>query len=113
MSVILLLTLSLVLLGSLQHGTCTIQPTSMAFGTEEFIDMIQRCRLNRLNRFGAFLAMQFRAAKQDPKLTSLLCILDDVLYSGMPIPREEEEYAYRSGISLRVSFLLQNFKNHA
>lgn len=91
------------LLGSLQHGTCTIQPTTITFSSEEFVDMVARCKLNRLNQFAAFLAVKLRAAKQDPKLLSILVGMDEVLYSGMPLPRAEEEYAYQSGISLKVT----------
>jgi hypothetical protein len=48
------------------------------------------------------LASHLRASRQDPKLLSLLLSLDEVLYSGMPLAREEEEWAYRNGIKLRV-----------
>ncbi|KAJ7597147.1 hypothetical protein C8J56DRAFT_1001157 [Mycena floridula] len=92
------------LLGSIQHGSCTIQPTKLPFDSNEFVDMIQRCRLNRLNQFAAFLATRFEESKQDPKLLSLLAGLDEVLYSGMPLPRQVEEYAYRAGIRLKNLF---------
>jgi hypothetical protein len=45
---------------------------------------------------------QFKNAREDPKLLSMLKILDDVLYSGMPISYEDEQWALRSGIRLRV-----------
>lgn len=66
--------------------------------------MIVRGGLNRLNQFGAFLCNHFRKARMDPKLLSLIAGLDEVLYSGMPLPREEEEWAYRNGISLKNLF---------
>ncbi|CAK5280265.1 unnamed protein product [Mycena citricolor] len=92
------------LIGSLQHGSCVIQPTQIGFSAEELCAMVHRCGLNRLNQFAAFLASHLRASRTDPKLLSLLCGLDEVLYSGMPLPREEEEWAYRSGIKLRNLF---------
>ncbi|KAJ7225415.1 hypothetical protein GGX14DRAFT_638581 [Mycena pura] len=92
------------LIGSLQHGSCVIQPTAISFSAEELVAMIHRCGLNRLNQFAAFLANHLRAARLDPKLLSLLCSLDEVLYSGMPLAREEEEWAYRNGIKLRNLF---------
>lgn len=92
------------LLGALHHGACTIQPTTIAFSVTEFIEMIQRCNLNRLNQFAAFLAVRVRQARQDPKILSLLTSLDEVLYSGMALPREEEEFAYRNNIRLRNLF---------
>jgi hypothetical protein len=93
----------LVFIGTLQHGSCVIQPTSIGFSSEELIDMIRRCGLNRLNQFAAFLSGHFRNARQDAKLLSMLLSLDDVLYSGMPLSQEEEQWALRSGIKLRVS----------
>ena len=66
--------------------------------------MIVRCGLNRLNQFGAYLMKQFKNARDDPKLLSMLKNLDDVLYSGMPITYEDEQWALKSGIRLRVRF---------
>jgi len=95
---------SFMLLGALQHGSCTIQPTTIAFSVVEFIDMIQRCQLNRLNQFAAFLALRLREAKKDAKILSLLTGLDEVLYSGMPLGREEEEFAIQNNIPLTNLF---------
>lgn len=93
-----------VLLGSLQHGACVIQPTVISFSSEELLDMISRCRLNRLNQFAAFLMNHFRNARKDPKLLSILKSLDDVTYSGMPLPIEDEQWALKTGIKLRVRY---------
>lgn len=65
--------------------------------------MIHRCGLNRLNQFATFLANNLRASRSDPKLLYLLSNLDDILYSGLPLAREEEEWAYKNGMKLRVS----------
>lgn len=65
--------------------------------------MIHRCGLNRLNQFATFLANNLRASRSDPKLLSLLSNLDDIVYSGLPLAREEEEWAYKNGMKLRVS----------
>jgi hypothetical protein len=92
-----------VLLGSLQHGACTIQPTTISFSSEELVRMIEICGLNRLNQFAAFLAMQLRSARKSPSLLFLLAGLDEVLYSGMPLPREEQEFALQNNIKLRVN----------
>ncbi|KAK0198477.1 hypothetical protein F5146DRAFT_1019766 [Armillaria mellea] len=95
---------SFMLIGTLQHGSCVIQPTVIAFSPEELVDMIHRCHLNRLRQFAAFLAMQLRASRHDTKLLSLLAGLDEVLYTGMALPREEEEWAYHSGLPIRNLF---------
>ena len=65
--------------------------------------MIRRCGLNRLNQFASFLSGHFRNARQDAKLLSMLLSLDDVIYSGLPLSQEEEQWALKSGIKLRVS----------
>lgn len=41
----------------------------------------------------------------DPKLLNMLINLDEVLYSGLPLPREEEEWALQNGIKITVSDL--------
>lgn len=66
------------------------------------MDMICRCGLNRLNQFAAFLANHLRRSRGDKDLLSELVGLDEVLYSGLPLPRDEEEWAYKNGIKLRV-----------
>ncbi|KAF9480646.1 acetyl-CoA synthetase-like protein [Pholiota conissans] len=91
-------------IGTLQHGSCVIQPTVIGFSSDELVDMIVRCGLNRLNQFAAFLLKHFRTARQDPKVLSVLKNLDDVLYSGMPLPYEDEQWALKSGIRLRNLF---------
>jgi hypothetical protein len=75
--------------------------------------MVRRCGLNRLNQFATFLAGHLRAARQDAKLLSLLRNLDEVLYSGLPLPIEEEEWAYRNGIMLRVRSRILQFNLQA
>lgn len=66
--------------------------------------MVTEGKMNRLHQFGAPLAARLRAAKQDPtgKLLSLLAGLDEALYTGLSIPQEELDYAYRHDIPLRV-----------
>jgi acyl-CoA synthetase (AMP-forming)/AMP-acid ligase II len=96
------------LMGSLQNGACVIQPTTISFSSEELIRMVESCGLNRLNQFAAFLAMQLRAARKNPALLSLLAGLDEVLYSGMPLPREEQEFALQNNIKLRVGFFFHS-----
>jgi hypothetical protein len=91
------------LVGSIQHGSCTIQPTTINFPTQELVDMIKRCHLNRLHQFAAFLSVHLRHAAQNPKVLALLRSLDIVYSSGMPIPKDDEEFAYRAGIPLIVS----------
>ncbi|KAG6832439.1 hypothetical protein H0H92_001485 [Tricholoma furcatifolium] len=92
------------LIGTLQHGSCVIQPTEINFSSEELMHMITSGGLNRLNQFSAFLANHIRRARNDAKLLSMLVSLEEVLYSGLPLPADEEEWAFRNGIALRNLF---------
>ena len=90
--------------GSLQHGSCTIQPTKITFGPDELLDMIARCGLNRLNQFATFLSAQLRASRSNAKLLNALRNLDEVLYSGLMLPDEDERWARSNGILLKNLF---------
>lgn len=90
--------------GALAHGSCIIQPTKIAFSSEELTDMVQRCRLTRLNQFSTFLTTHLRNARQDPKLFTTLRNLDEILFSGLPLPHDEEEWAYRNELPMRNLF---------
>ncbi|KAI0639736.1 acetyl-CoA synthetase-like protein [Trametes polyzona] len=92
------------LIGYLQHGVCTIQPTKIAFSSEELMDMVRRCRLNRLNQFATFLAGHLRRSRNDSALLAVLKQLDELLYSGLPLAQEEEAWAYANGILLKNLF---------
>jgi hypothetical protein len=65
--------------------------------------MIRNCGVNRLNQFATFLTQHLRNSRQNRKLLALMQSLDDVIYSGLALPREEEEWACGNGIKLRVS----------
>lgn len=65
--------------------------------------MITRCGLNRLRQFATFLGHHIRASKANPKLLQALVRLDEVVYSGLPLGREEEVWAVQNGIKLHVS----------
>lgn len=91
-------------LASFQNGACTVQPKAVTFATDELAHMITHAGLNRLNEFPAFFAVHVRAAKLDPKVLALLRSLDEILYSGQPMPREDEEWAYAQSLKLRNLF---------
>ena len=91
-------------LASFQNGACTIQPKAVTFSTDELAHMITHGELNRLNEFPAFFAVHLRAARQNPKMLALLRSLDEILYSGQPMPREDEEWAYANDLQIRNLF---------
>jgi hypothetical protein len=72
--------------------------------------MIRVCGLNRVNQFATFLAQHLRTSRQNPKFLALLQTLDDVLYSGLALPQEEEEWALGNGIRLRVSVVCFEYR---
>lgn len=92
------------LIGSLLHGSCTIQPTKIAFSSDELADMIARCGLNRLNQFATFLTTHLKRSRQDAKLLGLLQGLDEILYSGLMLAPEQEAYALQHGLRLKNLF---------
>jgi hypothetical protein len=64
--------------------------------------MIHHCGLNRLNQFATFLTTHLRSARHDSEMRSSLRNLDEILYSGLALASEEEDWAYQNGIKLRV-----------
>lgn len=98
------------LIGALQHGTCTIQPTKIAFSSEELVDMIHRCQLNHLNQFSTFLSAHLRNARLQAKLLGQLRSLSEIIFSGLPLHREDEEFAYRSGLKIKVCRTVLGYK---
>jgi len=99
-----------VLIGALHYGTCTIQPTKIAFSSNELFHMVQKCGLNKLNQFATFLATHLRGSRDNSKLLDLLRGLDEINYSGLPLQREEEEWAYKNNMRLRVRIKLGNIE---
>lgn len=92
------------LLGSLQHGACTVQPTALPFQPSELADMVARCSLNRLTLFASTLGTLIRAAKADRKTAGLLNGMDEVLYTGLSLAREELAWAMTKKVKLRNMF---------
>ncbi|KAJ7682309.1 hypothetical protein DFH06DRAFT_1075950 [Mycena polygramma] len=92
------------LIGHLQHNACIVQPIVNPFTSEQLVEMIQHCGLNRLNIFGSFLTTHLRNSRFDCGLLKMLTGLDEIMYTGLPLPREEETWAYSQGIKLRNVF---------
>ena len=91
------------LIASLYYGSCTNQPTDVAFSSEELLDMIARCGLNRLRQYPAYLSRHLRNSRTNPKLLQALVQLDEVQYGGGPLGHEEETWALKNGVNLRVN----------
>ena len=65
--------------------------------------MIARCGLNRLKQISTFLGYHLHDSKTNPELLQALVQLDDVLYGGADLGREEKAWAIKNGIKLRVN----------
>jgi len=66
--------------------------------------MIHRCQLNRLNQFSTFLSSHLRNARLHPKLLEQLRSLSEIIFSGLPLHREDEEFAYHNGVKIKNLF---------
>ncbi|KAJ3773865.1 hypothetical protein FB446DRAFT_665977 [Lentinula raphanica] len=88
----------------MQYGSCIIQPKRIPCSTEELVDMIKFGDLNRLWQFATFFSVHLKAARKDPNLLSLLVNLDEVTTTGLALSREDEAFAYESGIKLKNIF---------
>lgn len=91
------------LTGFLLHGSCTVQPSRIAFSSDELQNMIQNCGLNRLNQFSTFISGHFRNAREKASLLADLQSLDAILFSGLPLPPEDEQWAYENGLKFTVT----------
>jgi hypothetical protein len=78
------------------------------FSPDELMDMTVRCHMNRLNQFAGFLATTIRTSRQNPKLLSFLQSLDEIAYCGLPLPQDDEAWAYSQGLQLRVRSTLSS-----
>ncbi|CAK5262853.1 unnamed protein product [Mycena citricolor] len=91
-------------IGYLQHNACIVQPLTTPFSPSELVDMIQDQGLNRLNIFGSFAATHLRTSREDARVLKALTALDELMYTGLPLPREEEAWALSQSIKLRNVF---------
>jgi hypothetical protein len=90
------------MMGNMPVGACTVQPTKIAFSSEELEDMVKRCGLNELTQMPTFIITHFNRARKDDKFLSLLRGLDEVFYGGLPLPKGDEDWAFENGIKLNV-----------
>ncbi|KAF7302104.1 Acetyl-CoA synthetase-like protein [Mycena indigotica] len=92
-TIILTLSSLPVLMGHLQHNACTVQPVSIPFSSSQLCEMVRECGLNRVNVFASYLAAHVRTARHDSGVLDALRKLDEVVYTGLPLPHEEEAWA--------------------
>ncbi|KAF7329498.1 AMP-binding domain-containing protein [Mycena kentingensis (nom. inval.)] len=91
-------------LGTLQHGSCTIQPTRPGFSSAELVRMHDDCGLNRLHQYPQHLSKHLRGSRTDADVLRVLQSLDDVRYSAMPLDKEDDKWAFENGVMLQTHF---------
>ncbi|KAJ3756267.1 acetyl-CoA synthetase-like protein [Lentinula raphanica] len=92
------------LLCLMQYGTCIVQPHRFPFSPDELSAMVEQCNVNRLWQFSAFFSAHLRAARKDPEFLRVLASLDEVSTCGMALPKDDQDFAYNSGINLQEIF---------
>jgi hypothetical protein len=68
--------------------------------------MIHHAGLNRVIQFATFLSNHLKASRADPELLTLLAGLDDIMSCGLPLPQEDQDWASKNGLKLRVGLTL-------
>lgn len=77
----------------------------MEFSTEELLEMIEQCGLNRIAVYATFLSTHIRNAQKDEKVLKAMQALRQILHTGVSLNREEEDWAFAHDLSLTVSFI--------
>ncbi|KAJ3733638.1 acetyl-CoA synthetase-like protein [Lentinula guzmanii] len=92
------------LLCLMQYGTCIVQPKRFPFSPDELTAMVEHCNVNRIWQFSAFFSAHLRAARQNPDFLRVLASLDEISTCGMALPKEDQDFAYNSGMNLQEIF---------
>ncbi|KAJ7136297.1 putative amp-CoA ligase [Mycena filopes] len=99
-------------IGSLAHGSfmafvaavyagfMTVQTSSMAMPTDELVELITTCGLNRLALYAPFLSVHIRAAQTDPTVLSALQSCRQILHTGVSLNAADENWAYDHGLPI-------------
>ncbi|KAJ3903806.1 acetyl-CoA synthetase-like protein [Lentinula edodes] len=88
----------------MQYGTCIAQPKRFPYPADELAAMVEHCNVNRIWQFSAFFSALLRAARSNPDFLRVLVGLDEVTTCGMALSKEDQDFAYKSGINLQEIF---------
>ncbi|KAJ7182755.1 hypothetical protein C8R43DRAFT_868796 [Mycena crocata] len=81
-------------LAATYRGYCTAQSPTMGMSTEELMRMVKTCGLNRMAVYATFLSIYIKAAHTDPNVLRALQSFRQIVYAGVALNREDEEWAY-------------------
>jgi hypothetical protein len=74
----------------------------MSASTSEIVQMVQVAGVNRLVFYATFLGSHFEHARKDLKVLKVLQGCRQILHTGVPLDKENEEWAYNNGIPITV-----------
>ncbi|CDO77060.1 hypothetical protein BN946_scf184473.g4 [Trametes cinnabarina] len=87
-------------LGCIYTGACLVQSSSASIPAQEFVGMTRACGLNRLAVYATFLSKLIKAAKEDDAVQNALKGLHDIVHTGVSLPKEDEEWAFKNGLTV-------------
>lgn len=91
-------------LGAVGAGSCTVQPSGPAVTPEELYALIEQGGLNTIMLYSTFLANLLQTSRKDKRLLQALRSLRLILYMGVALDQDDEEWGYseESDLKLRV-----------
>ncbi|KAK7464738.1 hypothetical protein VKT23_005944 [Stygiomarasmius scandens] len=91
-------------LGCVLQGGCMIMPSSLSFSTEEILNMIKCCGLNRLCQYSMMMQPVLERARREPDFFQTLKGLRTIMYGGTSLAPEIELWAHESGLNMANIF---------
>ncbi|KAF9044691.1 hypothetical protein BDP27DRAFT_1346740 [Rhodocollybia butyracea] len=86
---------------AIYHTSCMIQYKRDQPSTCEVVDMINRCKMNKVLMFPHFLVKHIRASRTDPNILRALVSLDEIIFTGASFGSpEDEEWAWKNGMNI-------------
>ncbi|THU93677.1 acetyl-CoA synthetase-like protein [Dendrothele bispora CBS 962.96] len=91
-------------LGCVLYGGCMIMPSTLSFSTEELLNMIKCCGLNRLCQYSMMMQPALERAQREPEFFQTLKGMRTIMYGGTSLAPEMELWAHESGLNMANIF---------
>ncbi|KAJ7141587.1 putative amp-CoA ligase [Mycena filopes] len=85
-------------------GFMTVQTSSTAMPTDELVELITTCGLNRLALYAPFLLVHIKAAQTDPSVLSALQSCRQIMYTGVSLNPDDKNWAYDHDLPLTSTY---------
>ncbi|KAF9070814.1 hypothetical protein BDP27DRAFT_1323044 [Rhodocollybia butyracea] len=93
------------LIATVYHTSCMVQYKRGQPSTSEVVDIINRCKMNKLFMFPHFLEKHIRASRTDPETLRALSSMDEIIFTGASFGSpEDEEWAWKNGMNIVNAF---------